>query len=289
MSGASSPSASSPASGAAAREYVLGTGLDELQRLGFQHRLWGDAAHAAWRRAQIRLGQRVLDVGSGPGFASFDLAQLVGPEGRVVGVDESAAFIEYLNAQAKSRSLANLSGFVGDAHELAPAKAVGVGPFDLAYTRWVLCFVPRPKQVLASVASVLKPGGRFVIHDYFNYRAMTMAPRRTSHDKAVAATIKSWEGRGGDTDICGKLPAMLHEAGFAVEHLEVHQRIARGGDTMFQWADVWWRIYAPKLVEMGFLAKADCDELFGDLTAMRRSATDFIVLPAVYEIIAVKR
>ena len=266
---------------------MLGTGLDELQRLGFQHRLWSDAAHAAWRRAQIRLGQRVLDVGSGPGFASFDLAQLVGPEGSVLGIDESAPFIDYLNAQAKSRNLANLSGRVGDAHELGPAKAGA--PFDLAYTRWVLCFVPRPRQVLASVASVLKPGGRFVIHDYFNYRAMTMAPRRTSHDKAVAATIASWEGRGGDTDICGTLPGILHEAGLTVEHIEVHQRIARGGDTMFQWADVWWRIYAPKLVEMGFLAKADCEELFSDLTALRRSTADFIVLPAVYEIIAVKR
>ncbi len=276
-----------PASTSAPREYVLGTGLDELQRLGFQHRLWADAAHAAWRKAQVRLGQRVLDVGCGPGFASFDLAQLVGPEGRVVGVDESPAFINHLQAQAASRGLANLSGFVGDVQDLTTARAHG--PFDLAYERWVLCFVPRPDDVVASVASLLKRGGRFVIHDYFNYGSMTMAPRRPSHDKAVAATIASWRSRGGDPDICGRLPAMLTRHGFTIEHLAVHQRLARGHDTMFQWVDVWWRIYAPKLVEMNLLSQADCDQLMLDLAAVRDSPTDFVMPPPVYELIAVKQ
>ncbi len=283
MTTASASSASRPPSG----EYVLGTGLDELQRLGFQNRLWSDAAHGAWRVAQVRLGQRVLDVGSGPGFASFDLAQLVGPEGRVVGVDESGPFIEHLNAQAKVRGLVNLTGVVADVHDLGAVG--GMGPYDMAYARWVLCFVPRPAEVVKSVAGALKPGGRFVVHDYFNYRAMTMAPRRASHDKAVAATIKSWEGRGGDTDIAGRLPRLFAEAGLEVEHLAVHQRIARGGDTMFQWANVWWHIYAPKLVEMGFLARADCEQLLTDLAEVRSSPTDFITLPAVYEIVGVKR
>ena len=50
--------------------YVLGTGDDELQRLSLQHRLWADAAHAAFRRAGITIAQRVLDVGCGPGFAA---------------------------------------------------------------------------------------------------------------------------------------------------------------------------------------------------------------------------
>ncbi|MFY9341712.1 MAG: methyltransferase domain-containing protein, partial [Planctomycetota bacterium] len=72
------------------REYVLGTGADELSRLGLQHRLWSDAAHQAWQRACIRPGQRVLDVGCGPGYAAFDLAQIVTAVGAVVGVDESA-------------------------------------------------------------------------------------------------------------------------------------------------------------------------------------------------------
>lgn len=283
-------------------EYVLGTGLDELARLAMQHRLWSDAAHSLWRKARIGMGQSVLDVGCGPGFASFDLAQLVTQSGRVVGIDESQNFVDHANAQAQSRALPHLSAHLGDVQNLhavltasAPLPA-GHSPlpssFDLAYARWVLCFVKDPEAVIAGVASLLKPGGRFCINDYFNYRSMTMAPRRASFDKAVAATVQSWEARGGNTDIVAILPRLLEKHGLKVTHLDVHQRVCRGGpagaETMFGWIDVWWRTFAPKLVDMGLLTKADQVQLFADLDEVRTSPTDFVACPPVYELIAQK-
>lgn len=273
------------------KEYVLGTGQDELERLSLQHRLWSDAAHEAWRRAGLSVGHHVLDVGCGPGFAAFDLAQLCTRSGRAVGIDESPSFIAHLNAQAASRFLPQLSGHVGDVQDLCGSLAGVAEPasFDLAYARWVLCFVRDPGAVLHGVATLLKTGGRFVINDYFNYRAMTMAPRRKSYDQTVAATVKSWEARGGDSDICARLPQLLHQAGMHVSHIEVHQRVARGSDSMFFWIDSWWRNYAPKLVGMGLLEQAVCDELLHDLTAASQNPLEFIFCPPVFEIIAVKR
>lgn len=299
-------------------EYVLGTGRDELDRLALQHRLWSDAAHAAWRTAGLRLGHRVLDVGCGPGFASFDLAQLVGQKGLVVGVDESRTFIDHLNRQASARLLPQLHGQLGDVQNLSAALSTlphdrisrkaperneeadpeprsdgfpsgsPVASFDLAYARWVLCFVADPESVVRAVASFLAPGGRFVIHDYFNYRTMTMAPRRRSFDRVVEATMASWAAHGGDSDVCARLPQLLERAGLRLDHLSAHQRIARGNDAMFAWPDTWWRNYAPKLVAMGLITQADCDELLRDLDDVARSTSDFIVCPPVYELIAVK-
>lgn len=268
-----------------------------------QHRLWSDAAHSLWRRAGIGMGQSVLDVGCGPGFAAFDLAQLVTQSGRVVGVDESQAFVDHVNTQAKSRALPHLCALVGDVQNLAGAlgSAPEAGPalssrthatgtlFDLAYARWVLCFVKDPESVVAGVAALLKPGGTFCINDYFNYRSMTMAPRRASFDKAVAATAKSWEARGGNTDIVGILPRLLEKHGLRVTHLDVHLRVCRGTDTMFGWIDVWWHTYAPKLVEMGLLGADDQVQLFKDLDEARHSTTDFVTCPPVYEVVAEKR
>lgn len=268
------------------QEYVLGTGADELERLGLQHRLWSDAAHAAWKLAGLAPGSRALDVGAGPGYASFDLAQIVQRAGAVVAVDESGGFIEHVNEQARARGLPQLSGRVGDVQQLDEVLA-NDPRFDLAYARWVLCFVPRPDAVVAGIARALRPGGRIVIHDYFNYTAMTSAPRRESYTKVVAATGRSWRARGGDPDVGGRLPRLLREHGFALEHVNAHQRLARPKDSMWPWVESWWRNFVPKLVAMGEISDSDANAFFADFEAMRTD-TDFTVLPCVYEIVARK-
>jgi ubiquinone/menaquinone biosynthesis C-methylase UbiE len=64
------------------KDYVLGTDEAEIERLGLQHRVWRPRMLDAFRRAGIRPGLTVLDVGAGPGFASVDLAELsVRPDG----------------------------------------------------------------------------------------------------------------------------------------------------------------------------------------------------------------
>src|ERR1051325_2260083 len=67
------------------RDYVLGTNEEELARLGLQHRIWRPVALACWQKAGITIGSRVLDLGAGPGYAATDLAEIVGPNGKVVG------------------------------------------------------------------------------------------------------------------------------------------------------------------------------------------------------------
>src|SRR5712675_2096169 len=118
-------------------EYVLGTHDAELMRLGLQHRLWSEYTFSCWYRCGIRPGSVVLDVGSGPGYTAFDLVPLVGPTGRVIAVDESERFIEYVRARSAALGVDNVETAVEDVQELrVPAASV-----DVAYARWVLCFV----------------------------------------------------------------------------------------------------------------------------------------------------
>jgi hypothetical protein len=51
---------------------------------------------------------------------------------------------------------------------------------------------------------------------------------------------------------------------------------------------VWWRTYAPKLVEMGHITRAQCDEALAELDAMSADESQFYVCPTVFEIIARK-
>jgi ubiquinone/menaquinone biosynthesis C-methylase UbiE len=277
-------------------EYILGTGRAELERLQLQHRLWSDAAHALWRRAAIRPGHKVLDVGCGPGFAALDLAAIVGAgtdergeQGFVVGVDESGRFLDHLNHAAHTLGVVNLCGAVGDVCELHKVKGLPPGSFDAAYARWVLCFVPRPEDAVHGVANLLKRGGVFMIQDYFNYEAMCTAPRSPAFAKAVAATGRSWRSRGGDPDIVGRLPAMLEAAGFTVTHLGVHQRLARPGETMWSWPTTFWNSFLPTLVAAGFLTEGDREQWRREWDELERTPGAFCTLPAVYDLIAVKR
>ena len=67
-------------------DYVLGTHNEEHARLGMQHSLWREFVLDAWNRAGIGAGSSVVVVGGGPGFATMDLAEIVGATGHVTAV-----------------------------------------------------------------------------------------------------------------------------------------------------------------------------------------------------------
>src|SRR5262245_21367903 len=75
-------------------QYVLATGITAANRLRILHNVYGPGARQLLKRAGIRRGMRVLDIGCGVGMVTQLLAELVGPHGEVIGVDYSAAQIQ---------------------------------------------------------------------------------------------------------------------------------------------------------------------------------------------------
>ena len=73
--------------------YILGTDKEELNRLELQHSIWSSESHAGWKTAGFKTGDSLLDLGCGPGSCSVELAKIVGPEGRVIGIDLSLIHI----------------------------------------------------------------------------------------------------------------------------------------------------------------------------------------------------
>ncbi|MFM9996700.1 MAG: class I SAM-dependent methyltransferase [Phycisphaerales bacterium] len=285
-----SPTASKkPPSKAPEPEYVLGVSDQETGRLGLQHRLWSESSHRLWELARIQPGMHVLDVGCGPGYAAVDLAELVGASGRVVGVDESPLFLKQLHDKAAARRLVHIDRVLGDVQQLDTLLAPAHEAFDAAYARWVLCFVPDPESVVRGVAKLLKPGGRFAVQDYFNYEAMTIAPRRPAFTRVIQAVGKSWRDRGGDPDIIGRFPALCRRHGLVVESMSVNHRVARPGTPIWHWPDSFWASYLPRLVEMGYLTPSDRSAFEAAWSEASTDPDTFMFLPPVYDVVAVKR
>src|SRR6185436_9361566 len=267
------------------KEYVLGTDRAELERLGLQHQLWLAQAAAAWERAGFRRGQRILDVGCGPGFATIDLAQRVGPRGKVVAVDISQRFLTHLEERASARGLTNVRAVQGSVERME----VGESGFDGAYARWVLCFVRRPAAVLRQVARRLKRGGVFVIQDYFHYENLVIAPECEAFRRVIRAVHQSWRARGGDADIGCRLPGLLRRAGFEVREILPLVRLARPGSPLWDWPDTFFDIHLPSLVKTGFLTAAHERNYRRAWAQRSRNPGAFFTSPPMVEIIAVKK
>jgi SAM-dependent methyltransferase len=265
---------------AAEREYVLGTNDQELVRLGLQHQIWRGVAYEAWERAGFVPGMRLLDVGSGPGYTTADLAELAGPAGHVTAVDISQRFVAFL----RSRNLTNVEVLLGDVQEMGlPAEH-----FDGAYSRWVMCYLPHPQRVIERVARALKPGARFVVQDYFNYTGVMLAPRSEAFQRVIAAVQKSWREKGGDTDFGCRLPDLFARAGLRVTDVRPLVRIGRPHELLWRWPDTFFRIFVPALVKQGYLTESDHRAFQTDWEQHSHDPNAFFASPPMVEVIGEK-
>src|SRR5947209_18938744 len=113
--------------GAETDRYILATGAKDVERLRLLEEVYGPRSQDLFRRAGLREGLRVVEVGCGSGNTSCWLATQVGPGGSVVGLDNSPAQIEQARRQADARGLANVRFVVAD----ACAPGLPQGSFDL--------------------------------------------------------------------------------------------------------------------------------------------------------------
>ena len=111
------------------------------------HRLVADA--------RLRSGQQVLDLGSGTGYPALLAAQVVGPAGRVLGIDLADQMLAAANRKANKLGLSNVEFRTGDVTEL-PFEG---GCFDAVLSRFCLMFLPDLPKALGEIARVLKAGG----------------------------------------------------------------------------------------------------------------------------------
>jgi ubiquinone/menaquinone biosynthesis C-methylase UbiE len=105
----------------------------------------------------VKRGDSVLDVGCGFGDTAIRLASMVGPQGKVTGVDCCDAFLSYARNEAAANRASNVSFIRGDAEIALPHNA-----FDFVFARFGTMFFANPVAGLRNMRRALKPGGRMV-------------------------------------------------------------------------------------------------------------------------------
>jgi SAM-dependent methyltransferase len=265
----------------AATRYVLGTHGPERERLQRQHELWLPAARAAWQRAGLRQGWRVLDLGAGPGDCALELARTVGPAGRVLALEQSPAYGEEARAAAEREKLPWLEV---RRHDLAADPPPAEGDFDLAWSRWVAMFLPDLDPLLNLLERCLRPGGRFVAHEYVHWETFALHPGGTAIARFGEAVQASFLAAGGDRNVNRRLPTLLAERGFRIHELRPLPVLGRGGDGWAQWLERFVRIYGRELIRQGRWSEAEASAAEAEMTAARTAAGSYWMGPTVLEL-----
>jgi len=263
-------------------DYVLGTHDEEIARLGVQHAVWRPRALDAWRRAGLSRGQRVIDFGCGPGYASLDLADVVGLRGEVVALDRSARFLEHLRRAADIRRLRQIRTLEADLAAEPPLPDA----CDAAWCRWIFAFLPRPRETLRSLVRAVRPGGAIVIHEYAQYATWRLVPAVASFDRFVAEVMASWRAEGGEPDVGVDLVAWLEEAGCRIEAVEAICDVTGPSDFVWQWPAGFFGGGLARLVELGRVDNAEAEAMRRHFAAAASNPRTRMVTPMVVEIIA---
>ncbi len=126
-------------------------------------------------------GHQVLDVGAGPGFLVRQLAERVGPQGRVVGLDPSEPMVRY--AAKKSRRIPNCEFRVGYAQSIDAPD----GSYDVVATTFAMHHLPEEERIptVAELYRVARPGGRLLIADLHPQERTAYGRRRAAVMQAI--------------------------------------------------------------------------------------------------------
>lgn len=199
---------------------------------------------AAYLAPYLVAGCEVLDVGSGLGTITADIASRVTP-GRVVGVDSAPSVVE--SAEAATEDLANLSFIVGDATALPFAD----GSFDVVHAHQLLQHLPDPVAALREFRRVARPGGVIAVRDV-DYIGAVWFPLLPGIDRWMELYQQTARANSGEPNAGRRLKAWARSAGLT----DVRATATIWSFTSDADRDWWGSSWAERVVHSEFAASA---------------------------------
>lgn len=185
---------------------------NEYQRLREQALMWQRASEEVLDRIGLKPGMSCLDVGAGPGAVMRLLADRVGPEGRVTGIEIDGALGAQALADLRAQGGAGFEFVTADVREL---DQVPGGPFDLTYCRLFLMHMPDPVAVLEKMLLWTKPGGTVAAQE-FDFGAIAVEPLCPPMAEFNRLFEGVFRGHGRNLRAGRQLPAQFEAAGLGL-------------------------------------------------------------------------
>jgi SAM-dependent methyltransferase len=263
-------------------QYSLATGHAGARRLEILHNLYGPGTRHVLELAGLREGARVADLGCGVGTVTVLLAEMVGPTGRVVGVDLSAEQLEEARERAASAGATNASFVRASATETGLPR----GSFDLVYCRYLLLHLADPEACLREMRALLRPGGVVVCEDGDLTSAGSEPP--SALDAFADLFGRLGPTRGLDYTLGRRLYHMVGAAGFGDVSIRFNQPVrARGEEKrLLEWSVA---EAAEAFVGAGLIAAGDLERALADMERLVDDESVLALMPRMSQVWAAKR
>jgi SAM-dependent methyltransferase len=260
--------------------YALATGESAAHRLRILHGLYGPGTRRLLLDAGLRRGMRVADLGCGVGMVTALLAELVGPEGLVVGIDASAEQL------AEARGLLNGGGANARFVE-GSATDTGLphGSFDLVYCRFLLIHLTEPERALREMRALLKPGGILVCEDG------DLTASGSEPPSALGAFADLWgrlgPSRGVDYTLGRRLFQMVLAAGFPEPEITFNQPVVARGETK-RLLELSVAEAGPAFVDAGLITDEELGRTLAEMRRLNANGSILAVMPRMAQVWATK-
>ena len=256
--------------------YIHDGSDEDLRRLLRLSELLADNMRTALGRVGVGEGWRAIDCGCGPLGGLAVLAEMVGPSGRVVGVDFNESAVERARSVAATLALNNVEVVVGDVHDIDLATLGG--PFDLAYTRCFLMHQRDPVRVLSRIADVLRPGGWVVAHEPLRRPSPRSSPHLDVLDAYWELMHEVIEWVGVPRRVVEDLPRAASAAGLEVANWHGFFNL-REPETGFELHAGTLVAMRGRVIESGVVTVAAIDEMISALRAAKDGGYEWVSSP----------
>ena len=176
-------------------DYLFAQATDETRRLKRQAEFLSRFTQSLLDAAGITSGMKVLDVGTGIGDVAFMVAERVGPQGTVVGVDMNPAMIDFARQRAQAAGITNVAFIQGDLSQMVLADQ-----FDAVVGRLILLYIKDRAALLRRLSQQLRPGGIVAFQELDLTLAGTMLPHAPVFEQAGKRIKEVFLRAGLDTE-----------------------------------------------------------------------------------------
>jgi ubiquinone/menaquinone biosynthesis C-methylase UbiE len=190
--------------------YMLGREGPEEARLKQQIADLAPDSDEQFVKVGIKPGERVIDLGCGPGGVLHLLGKRVGARGSVLGIERSAKFVESARRFVSDLGMTQVEVRQGDAYGTGLPRA----SFDGAHMRLVLVNVPKPETIVREMIALVRPGG-WIASFEADLFSMVIDPPSTSYERLATAYGAYARSQGIDLAIGRRTHRMFREAGLS--------------------------------------------------------------------------